>query len=153
MRRQGAVRMADQAQNFSNHTKFVPAFHFFVLPVLLINIINRLVALRHGLSYESIFAVILAIGLLMLAFTARVAALTVQDRVIRLEMQLRFASLLPPDLLARANDFTVGQLVGLRFASDEELPSLCRQVLDEKLTDRKDIKRRVKNWRPDLLRA
>lgn len=145
--------MADRAQSFSNHTKFVPMFHFFVLPVLIINIVNRLVALRFGLNYGSVFAVILAFALLMLALTARVAALTVQDRVIRLEMQLRFARLLPPDLLARANDFTPGQLVGLRFAGDEELPGLCRQVLDEKLTDRKEIKRRIKNWRPDLLRA
>ncbi len=145
--------MANETQNFSNHTKFVPLFHFFVLPVLIINIINHLAALRFGLSYGSIFAVILAFALLMLAFTARVAALTVQDRVIRLEMQLRFARLLPPDLLARSNDFTVGQLVGLRFASDEELPGLCRQVLDDRLTDRKEIKRRVKNWRADLLRA
>jgi hypothetical protein len=145
--------MATETQNFSNHTKFVPLFHFFVLPVLIINIINHLVGLRFGLSYGSIFAVILAFALLMLAFTARVATLTVQDRVIRLEMQLRFARLLPPDLLARSNDFTVGQLVGLRFASDEELPGLCRQVLDDRLTDRKEIKRRVKNWRADLLRA
>jgi len=144
---------SENAQNFSNHARFVPAFHFFVLPILLINIINRLVALRYGISYGSIFAVLLAVALLLLAFTARVFALTVQDRVIRLEMQLRFARLLPADLQGRADDFAVGQLVALRFASDEELPVLTRQVLDEKLTDRKEIKSRVKNWRADFLRA
>jgi hypothetical protein len=146
--------MADTtAQNFSNHAKLVPAFHYFVLPVLFINVINRLVALRFGINYQSVFAVVLAVALVVVATLARVFALTVQDRVIRLEMQLRMARLLPPDLQGPAGSLAAGQLVALRFAGDEELPVLVRQVLDEKLTDRKEIKRRVKNWRADLLRA
>jgi hypothetical protein len=77
----------------------------------------------------------------------------VQDRVIRLEMRLRLERLLAPELRSRIPEFTVAQLISLRFASDGELPALARQVLDENLTDRKAIKRRIKNWQPDFLRA
>jgi hypothetical protein len=77
----------------------------------------------------------------------------VQDRVIRLEMRLRLERLLPPELRSRVSEFTVPQLVSLRFAGDDELPVLARQVLEEKLSDRKTIKRRIKNWQADFLRA
>jgi hypothetical protein len=79
--------------------------------------------------------------------------LTVQDRVIRLEMRLRMQQVLPGDLRGRIPEFTVAQLVSLRFANDEELPELARKVLDEKLTNRKAIKKLIRNWQPDLLRA
>jgi hypothetical protein len=143
----------EKPQNFQNHARLVPAFHFFVLPVLLVNLVNSFVALRHGISYRSIFEILLAFALLTLALTARVFALTVQDRVIRLEMRLRLAQLLPMDLQGKINEFTAGQLVGLRFASDAELPDLARRVIDEKLTDRTAIKKLVKNWKADYLRA
>jgi hypothetical protein len=94
-----------------------------------------------------------AAALVALALASRLSALTVQDRVIRLEMQTRLARLLPADLQPRIGEFTPGQLVSLRFASDGELPALARQVLDEKLDDRKTIKRRIKNWQGDFLRA
>jgi hypothetical protein len=77
----------------------------------------------------------------------------VQDRVIRLEMRLRLQQVLPANLRERIPEFTVSQLVALRFASDDELPGLARKVLEEKLTDRKAIKRLVQNWQADLLRA
>jgi hypothetical protein len=143
----------EKVQNFQNHARTFPPFHFFVLPVLLVNAIDRLVLLKNGISFASIMAVLVAFALLMLAFCARVFAVTVQDRVIRLEMQIRLARLLPADLRPRIEEFTVGQLVGLRFAGDDELPALARQVLDEKLADRKTIKSRVKHWRPDYLRC
>lgn len=140
-------------QNFQNHAKLVPAFHFFVLPVLLVNVISSLVRLRFGIYFGSVLSVLLALALLMLALLGRLFALTVQDRVIRLEMQLRLERLLSPELRPRIPEFTVAQLVGLRFAGDDELPGLARQVLDEKIADRKEIKKRVKNWRADFLRA
>ena len=68
-------------------------------------------------------------------------------------MRLRLAGLLPPDLQPRIGEFTIAQLVSLRFAGDEELPVLARQVLEEKLEDRKTIKRRIKSWQGDFLRA
>jgi hypothetical protein len=101
----------------------------------------------------AIMNVLVAAALLILVIYARLFALTVQDRVIRLEMRLRMERVLPPDLRARIPEFTVPQLISLRFASDMELPLLARQVLDEKLNDRKAIKRRVKEWQADFLRA
>jgi hypothetical protein len=144
--------MANKIQNAKNHARTFPPFHFFVLPVFLINFITQLVLLKNGVSLASVWNVVLALAFLVLAFCARIFALTVQDRVIRLEMQLRLDRL-APDLRSRFDEFTVSQLVSLRFASDEELPALARRVLDEKLTDRKTIKGRIKNWRPDFLRA
>jgi hypothetical protein len=143
----------EKPQNFDNHARFVPAFHFFVLPVLLINFGRSLFLLRHGITRGGIFEVLMAAALLTLALTARTFALSVQDRVIRLEMQLRMAELFPMDLKGKINEFTVGQLVGLRFASNEELPELARRVLQDRISDRAAIKKMVKNWRPDYLRA
>jgi hypothetical protein len=140
-------------QNFKKHARFVPAFHFFVLPILLVNAIYRLVQLKDGISFASIMSALVGVALFMLAGTARGFALAVQDRIIRLEMEIRMDKLLPAELRARIPEFTVSQLVGLRFASDGELPALAQQVLDEKIADRKTIKSRVKNWRPDYMRA
>lgn len=145
--------MAQKAQNFDNHVRVVPAYHLFVFGVFLVNFMWRLVQLKNGITFGSIMNVLMGAAFVIVFFYARIFALTVQDRVIRLEMRLRMERLLPPDLRARIPEFTVPQLVSLRFAGDEELPLLARQVLDEKLHDRKSIKRRVKNWQPDLLRA
>ncbi len=144
--------MENNTQNVKNHARTMPAFHFFVLPVFLINLIAQLVLLKNGVTFASVWNVVLALAFIVFAICARVFALTVQDRVIRLEMQLRLERL-SPDLRPRFGEFTVSQLVSLRFASDEELPALARQVLDEKLTDRKTIKGRIQDWRPDFLRA
>jgi hypothetical protein len=144
----------EKPQNLQNHTRLVPPFHMFILPVLLVNVgwtIYRLV--KVGISFESVFGILVASALLLFALFARTFALTVQDRVIRLEMRLRLAEVLPVDLRPRIPEFTVGQLVSLRFASDPELPALARKVLEEKLSDRKAIKQLVKDWQGDYLRA
>jgi hypothetical protein len=143
----------EKEQNLKNHAKLVPIFHMFVLPVFLINIISSLVRLRYGLTFGSILNVLMAVAFMVLALCARTFALKVQDRVIRLEMELRLARVLPGEFQPRIGEFTVAQLIGLRFASDAELAALAQQVLQEKLTDRQEIKRRVKNWRADYLRA
>jgi hypothetical protein len=141
-------------QSFSSHTRWVPAFHFFVLPVLLLNVgwsIYKLI--RLGFSGNALVYLLTAVALFLLAFHARLFALSVQDRVIRLEERQRLSHLLPEDLKPRIGEFTVGQLVAMRFASDEELPGLARKVLNDKVADRKAVKQLVKNWRPDNLRA
>lgn len=142
-----------ETQNFENHTKLVPAFHFVVLPIFVLNFFWSVGHVIHHPSWETVVSLLVSIALLLLAFTARIFALTVQDRVIRLEMRLRLQEILPPDLRARVAELSVGQLVSLRFASDPELPALVRKVLDEKLTDRKAIKKMIHDWQPDLLRA
>jgi Family of unknown function (DUF6526) len=141
-------------QTFSNHTRWVPTYHFFVLPVLLLNFISAIVRLvRLGVTWDRVVYLLTATALLIFAFNARSFALKVQDRVIRMEEQQRMARLLPQDLQGRIGEFTPGQLVALRFAGDDELPGLARKVLHDKLTDIKAIKRMVQNWRPDHLRA
>jgi len=97
--------------------------------------------------------VVVALALLLGFLTSRMATLKVQDRVIRLEERLRYQRLLPADLQPRIEEFSLAQLVSLRFASDAELPALARKVLADKLEERKAIKQLVKNWKPDYLRA
>lgn len=145
--------MAEE-QNYANHGKIVPLFHFFALPVLGLYFLwtcYRLWTLHF--SIDGFVNVIVAAALLGSLFCGRLFALAVQDRVIRLEERLRFAQLLPADLSARYDEFTISQIVALRFASDAELPGLARQVLEEKLVNRKQIKQMVKNWRADHMRA
>jgi hypothetical protein len=142
-----------QTQNFANHTKLVPLFHCVVLPILFINLVSSIMHAVHSFSARSGIAVLTAVALLLLALYARGFALTVQDRVIRLEMQLRLQNLLPADLRPRIPEFTTSQLVALRFASDAELPDLARKVLAEKLAERKAIKQLIRDWQPDNLRA
>jgi hypothetical protein len=145
--------MADKTQTYKNHARFFPLYHFFVLPVLLLNFANQVRYLYRAPSEGTVFAVIVALALVMLALAARVMANTVQDRVIRLEMRLRLHEVLPPDLRARANDLTLQQLVALRFASDAEMPGLMREVLAGSLTSQKAIKEKVKDWQGDFLRC
>jgi hypothetical protein len=141
-------------QNFANHAKTVPAFHFFVLPVLFLNIGWSVYRWKTSLwSLDGAIWVLTSVAILMGFLLARMFALSVQDRVIRLEERLRCERLLPPDLQARLIEFEPAQLISLRFACDAELPALARKVLDEKMKDRKAIKQLVKNWRPDHLRA
>jgi Family of unknown function (DUF6526) len=141
-------------QNFANHGKIVPIFHFFAIPVFVINFVWSLFRLRQlEFSFAGIFGVVLAAALVVLVFEARLFALAVQDRVIRLEERLRYERVLPAELQARCGELTINQIVALRFACDAELPALARKVLDEKLTGRKAIKRLIKIWKPDYQRA
>ncbi len=149
-------------QNFANHGKFVPMFHFFLLPALLLNLIwavrwffplqvNTMFGFQVFMSH--LVNLIVAIALIVMAFLARTFALGVQDRVIRLEERIRYERLLPEDLKPRIGEFTISQLVSLRFACDAELPGLARKVLDAKMSERKAIKQMVQNWRPDYHRV
>jgi uncharacterized protein DUF6526 len=141
-------------QNFANHAKYVPAFHFFVLPVLFLNIGWSVFRWKASLwSTDGAIWVLTSVAILVGFLFARLFALSVQDRVIRLEERQRCERLLPADLQGRIVELEPGQLVAMRFASDGELPALARKVLDEKLKDRKAIKQLVKSWRADYLRA
>jgi hypothetical protein len=141
-------------QNFTNHAKTVPAYHFFVMPVMFLNLGWSIYRWKTSLwSVDGAIWVLTSVALLLGFLLARIFALSVQDRVIRLEERLRCERLLPPDLRARIVELEPGQLISLRFASDAELPALARKVLDEKIKDRKVIKQQIKNWRADYLRA
>lgn len=145
--------MAEQEQNFASHARFVPPYHYVAFPILLVNLLYRLYWLSGGLTFDAILDVLVGVALIIVALFARVFALGAQDRVIRLEMRLRMRELLPDDLQGRINDFTPTQMVGLRFASDAELPALARKVLDENIVKATPIKQAVKDWQPDLHRV
>jgi len=140
-------------QSYSSHVRLVPSFHFFVMPVLLLNFSWSSVRLWRGFTWDALINMLTALALVLLLFHARLFALRVQDRVIRMEERQRMNRLLPEDLKPRIEEFSPRQLVALRFASDAELPDLARKVLADKITDLKTIKRMVKNWRADYLRA
>ena len=145
--------MAERVQSYKNHARLLPAFHFFVIPVLLVNVIN---AIRHVYQVQSqhyAFELVVAVALLMTAFLARIQALAAQDRVIRLEMRLRLRGLLPADLHGSINSLTTAQLVALRFAGDAEITEIVRDVLAGKLAKQKEIKLRVKDWQADWQRV
>ncbi len=141
-------------QNFVNHVRWVPGFHYFVMPVMALNFgwsIYRLKAANFSL--DSIVGLLVAAALVGLTLYARLFALAVQNRVIRLEERMRLERLLPEDLKPRIADFSCRQLIAMRFASDAELPALARKVLADNIQESKAIKQMVQNWRPDFLRA
>ena len=142
-----------ESQSLTNHARLVPGFHYGVVGALSLNFLWSLVRLYRVPGLDATMGVITAAGLLGLLFYARMFPLRAQDRIIRLEMSLRLASVLPADLRARAASLRPGQLVALRFASDAELPGLVREVLDENLTDRREIKRRIREWQADHFRV
>lgn len=144
--------MAD-AQDFKNHGRVVPMYHIGVLVPLLVNFVWALYRLRYGLTGDALVNLLLAVGLLVMFLSVRVQILTVQDRVIRLEMRHRLREVLGADLWAQAAKLPVKQLVALRFAGDAELPGLVRDVLAGSLATGKDIKMRVRDWQADHLRA
>lgn len=139
-------------QNFSNHARFDPAFHFFILPVFAISLIITIVHLVRHPGLHSAWLVVFMLAATTAVTKIRLYALKVQDRVIRLEERQRLALLLDAPLRARIGEFTESQLIGLRFASDAELPALAAKTLADKLS-RADIKKAVGQWRPDYWRV
>lgn len=139
-------------QSYANYVRRLPAFHFFLIPVLITNFIIAVVyAARHP-SLAAGWMVILAAALLTLAFLSRMGAVKVQDRLIRLEERLRLATLLPEHLRSRIPELTERQLIALRFASDGEVAQLVDETLRESLGP-KEIKKKIQNWRADYFRV
>jgi hypothetical protein len=146
-------------QTFANHPRWDPIYHFFVIPVfvlaLLLTLVHFFAHITEGDMRDhvhSFLLILLATALLIMAFKERMYALKVQDRVIRLEEQLRLMRLLPEPLRSRIPELTEGQLCALRFASDAEVAKLAERALNEKLS-RADIKKAIQNWRPDYWRV
>jgi hypothetical protein len=145
--------MADAVQSYQKHARWLPGFHFFVMPVLLVNLANEIRHLVMDPTLHFAWQVLFAAALLGVGFLSRIQALTVQDRVIRLEMRLRLRGILPPEMHGTIDGLTHRQLVALRFASDAEMADLVRDVAAGKLATGKDIKMRIKSWQADWLRA
>ena len=145
--------MADRAQTYATHRRYIPEFHFFALPVLIANAIFRLWEFARHPGKDSGWVAVVAVALAVGIWTARAMALRAQDRIIRLEERMRLERLLPPTMKERAAGLSTSQLIALRFASDDELPDLARRVIDGDLHGRADIKKAIRTWRPDDLRV
>jgi hypothetical protein len=143
-------------QNYANHAKYVPGFHFVTFGILTINLIWSLFRLFWGVPGaplpDRLLNVAVAVALALMAWYLRVFPLKAQDRVIRLEETLRLERLLPADLKPRIGELRPGQLIALRFAGDDELPDLTRAVLAGEVTAPGEIKKRVRSWRADHFR-
>ena len=146
-------------QSLANHARWDPPFHFFILPIfalgLILSLIHFFAHITHGDMRDHIHSfllILLALALLTLMLKVRFYSIKVQDRVIRLEERLRLTQLLQEPLRSRIPELTEGQLCGLRFASDAEVPKLVERALNEKLS-RADIKKAIQHWRPDYWRV
>jgi hypothetical protein len=142
-------------QTYKNHTRWDPPFHFFLMPVFLLNIVATSIWYWHH-RYHHIhsgpWAIVVSIALFVLLAKTRLYALQVQDRVIRLEEKHRLAALVSPSELIELDSLTTKQYVALRFASNAELPDLARRTIREKLAP-KQIKEAIVSWRPDYDRV
>ena len=145
--------MAESPQTYDNHTRWHAPFHFFLAPVLVTNVIVAIVQLVRDPGLDRGWGLVVSIALVVLAALARLNPLRAQDRIIRLEESLRYYQVLPEELASRAASLTPAQTVALRFAPDEELEGLVREVLEGRLTKSDEIKRAIKNWRADTLRV
>ena len=140
-------------QNYANHARFDPPFHFFVMPVMVINFFWAVVVFVKAPNANSGWWIVVSLALVLLSFFARNYSLVVQDRIIRLEEKLRFQQVLSPGLQQQCSTLTAGQIIALRFAPDEELEELVSAVVAGKLTKPADIKQAIKNWRSDTFRV
>ncbi len=142
-----------EPQSYQNHVRRLPMIYTVMALIVVANILWSAYRLTGGLTGDNVMAFLVSLALLIMALSARTQTLTVQNRVVRLEMRHRFRELLPSDVAARACALSIPQLVSLRFASDAELPELVNEVLSGQLTEAKAIKQRVKEWQADHLRA
>jgi hypothetical protein len=143
--------MSQKIQNYSNHSKLVPVYHFGIYPALIILMIGSIRLIVTGetgqlLPWLLLLFVITAIGM---ALYARSFALKAQDRAIRAEENLRYFMLTGKRM---SQQVSLGQIIALRFASDEEFVDLVHKAINENLRSR-EIKKLVKNWRPDFHRV
>ena len=145
--------MAHPAQTYANHRRYFPLFHYVALPILLANVV---VVVAHAIRRPTPFnawLVVVSLGLVAGLVASRASTLHVQNRLIGLEMRLRLATTLAPELRVRIPELHLRHLVGLRFAGDAELPELVERCLVGELATTDAVKRAVREWRPDFIRA
>jgi len=142
-----------QSQNYASHRSVDYRIYFCGLLVLASLILTGVSLTLGSMYYALVGQLLLAVGVLGGWLQMRKYAVTVQDRIIRLEMQLRLARVLSAELNERAKGLGLSQLIGLRFAGDTELPELVEKILQENITRADDIKKLVKDWQADFLRV
>jgi hypothetical protein len=145
--------MSDSAtQSLKTHSRLDPQFHIVTFFTLVVNLVVAIVYMVHHLGFYSAWLVLLSVVVFVPFFRLRIYPLRVQDRVIRLEERLRLQALAPSEWHSQIFRLTEDQLIGLRFAGDDEVVELAKQALEHNL-NRKQIKERVRNWRADNWRV
>ncbi len=140
--------MSDDVQSYANHLRWFPPWHFFAIPILVVNTIVQLVRFAQEPSAGAAWTGVVWIAVLTAVICARWMPLRVQDRLIGLEETLRLTRLLP-DRGQDIERLSRGQLIGIRFASDAEVPHLVDRILAGDLVTRDDVKQAVQHWRSD----
>jgi hypothetical protein len=144
---------APLAQSYATHRRYFPLFHYFALPILLANVA---VAVGHAMRRPTLWnawLVVVSLALVAGLVASRASTLHVQNRLIALEMRLRLAATLPAELRVRIPELRLKHLIGLRFAGDVELPGLVERCLRGELATADAVKREIRDWRPDVVRA
>ena len=145
--------MPQTTQRFENHRRLFPLYHCVAMPIVAVNVIVAVVDVVRHPSLHAAWYAVFAVGVAAGVFASRVSVLTVQDRLIGLEMRLRLAAVLPDQLRTRIPDLGLRQLIALRFAGDEELPLLVQRCLAGELRSPDEVKREIRQWRADFVRA
>jgi Family of unknown function (DUF6526) len=145
--------MPNSPQSFANHTRWQPPIHYFVVPVMLLNFLYSIYLFYRTPAISSGWWIVMSLALIVLVVFVRLNPLKAQDRIIRLEEQLRYQRVLSSSLLERTGALTLGQIIALRFAADDELEELVAAVLAGRFVKNSEIKRAIKDWRADNLRV
>ena len=141
-----------EPQSFKSHARFDPPYHFFLAIIVIANLIIAIIHAVHHFRFYPVWLVVLSLAALVAVFRFRQYPLKVQDRVIRLEERLRLQALAPAEWHTQIYRLTEDQLIALRFAADDEVVELAKRALEHNL-NRKQIKERIKSWRPDTWRV
>ena len=139
-------------QNYKNHSKLVPGFHYVMFALIMAMLVGGIVnAVKSGHEnfYSATLLILAAIILLLISFYTRSFALKAQDRAIKVEESFRHYLLTGKPL---SSDLSMRQIVGLRFASDDEFPDLAKKAVSESMSE-KEIKESIKNWKADNYRV
>ncbi len=140
-------------QGYANHRRYFPLYHYFALPVVGVHALVMIARAVRDPSFWNAWLAIVALAIAAGLVALRASTLIVQNRLIALEMRLRLSAVLPAEQRARIAELRVRQLLGLRFASDAELPALVDRCLQGELRSADDVKKQVQHWRADWLRA
>jgi hypothetical protein len=144
--------MSNAPQSLKNHGRFDPLYHFFITAVFLANLVYACIHLHRQPSISAWWYLALSVFIVAPWLRLRTYPIKVQDRVIRLEERLRLQALAPTEWHTQIYRLSEDQLIGLRFAGDDEVVELAKQALEHNW-NRKQIKERIKDWRPDNWRV
>ena len=141
-----------QDQNFKNHARMVPGYHyitFLLVVLLLVGAIVNLVKSSSENLYSASLLVLVPVIFLLISFYARAFSLKAQDRAIKAEENFRHYLLTGKPM---NSELRMRQIIGLRFASDGEFPALAEKAVSEKMSE-KEIKKSIVTWKPDYYRV